>query len=945
MNKIKRYVGILLVILLCFAPVLPVLADEAGDETKQNSVIVETEQQSSETDFAKNPDTSELQKEDVQNPEVVSENDAEEIAEENTEATEASGPEIVTDDVEEGIVQTNPSGTLPVVRFHIDEQQGSIEAMNASEDHSVNCYGTVDIEVPAGYKSEYTGAEESSHMNLPLEYIRGRGNSTWMEDKKPYKFKLDKGKDLFGMGKSKHWVLLANYFDNSLVRNRTTYWLGAELGMAFTPQCVPVEVVMNDVYLGTYLLAEQIRVDKYRIEIDELEDTDVEEPEITGGYLVAMEPNNAREEESLFTTDNGVKLVNDSPDFAEDGNDAQKAYIRDYIQKMENAILGDDHKDENGVSYQEYMDLASAVDYWWMQEISMNGDAFVTSSSYFYKKRNGKIFWGPLWDFDFAWGDCDYDEDRVSGFNNAISLWFDALKADEDFVQAVKDRWPAIDAKLEEITKQGGLLDRYYNELKDAEALDTALWGRYESDLTDYAEEIEDFRNWIIDRRAWINANLDQLDNLAATVQAFDEEGNLLFKRTVGRGNFLDAKQPEKEGYTFMGWKLEDGTAIDLESEPILHDMVIVADLRKTDELIKPEEIYFADDYVVVNVMVGMYAPNYSLYPSEYDLPMITWKVSNSDVAVVGDAGNLYVFAEGDFTLSATLADGSTKSIHVRGVKEGIDSYKITNLAYAGDTEMQVGDRTQVLPTRSPEYAYMRYQFSTGNAAIATVDNAGVVTAIDVGETVLTVKDEVTGLEATCKIIVTDGKAVAGKYSFAGVGKFTWKKGSNEGLLFVGEREGDSAGTFAHFVGVEADGEAVDSKNYEAKNGSVRLTLLPAYLEALSVGEHQIALLFDDGRLEGTFTVQEKDKESNTDDGKKDDQNKDQKNVTPSSGDKGNNAGNNAGKSSNKEKAVKTGDTMPITLLRVCMAFSVVCMGFCIWKKRNRNLTENTNGK
>ena len=367
-----------------------------------------------------------------------------------------------------------PQHGIPLVVINIDESEeaiaaaeanddkhdyGTIAEMNESEKHSVRCVGTVEIKVPDGY--DLPGSDPSGvGKSLKLDYIRGRGNSTWMEDKKPYKFKLDKGKDLFGMGKSKHWVLLANYFDNSLVRNRTTYWLGAELGMEFTPQCVPVEVVMNDVYLGTYLLAEQIRVDKYRIEIDELEDTDVEEPEITGGYLVAMEPNNAREEESLFTTDNGVKLVNDSPDFAEDGNDAQKAYIRDYIQRMENAILGDDHKDENGVSYQEYMDLASAVDYWWMQELSMNGDAFVTSSSYFYKKRNGKIFWGPLWDFDFAWGDCDYDEDRVSGFNNAISLWFDALKADEDFVQAVKDRWPAIDAKLEEITKQGGLLDR-----------------------------------------------------------------------------------------------------------------------------------------------------------------------------------------------------------------------------------------------------------------------------------------------------------------------------------------------------------------------------------------------------------------------------------------------------------------------------------------------------
>lgn len=53
--------------------------------------------------------------------------------------------------------------------------------------------------------------------------------------KKPYKIKLDKKADLFGMGKNKHWVLLANYYDNSLVRNRLTYYLGRKLGMEYTP--------------------------------------------------------------------------------------------------------------------------------------------------------------------------------------------------------------------------------------------------------------------------------------------------------------------------------------------------------------------------------------------------------------------------------------------------------------------------------------------------------------------------------------------------------------------------------------------------------------------------------------------------------------------------------------------------------------------------------------
>ena len=206
--------------------------------------------------------------------------------------------------------------TIPVVYFDIDESQGTIDDMNESPDHSARCYGSVDIQVPDGYVSEYTGQVETDYTNMALEYIRGRGNSTWNTDKKPYKFKLDKGVDLFGMGKNKHWVLVANRFDNSNMRNRMTYWLGAKIGLEFTPQCIPVEVVMNDRYYGTYLLAEQVRIGTGRVEIDELDDIDYDAPAITGGYLVSMQPYPKEADENKFNTKRGVEFLSVFPDFS-----------------------------------------------------------------------------------------------------------------------------------------------------------------------------------------------------------------------------------------------------------------------------------------------------------------------------------------------------------------------------------------------------------------------------------------------------------------------------------------------------------------------------------------------------------------------------------------------------------------------------------------------------
>ena len=82
-----------------------------------------------------------------------------------------------------------PKNGIPLVVVRVDEQElhqdgdnwyGSIDDMNSSKDHSVRCKGTVEIIVPDGYQSEFGGNAPSGA--LKLDYIRGRGNSTWDPD-------------------------------------------------------------------------------------------------------------------------------------------------------------------------------------------------------------------------------------------------------------------------------------------------------------------------------------------------------------------------------------------------------------------------------------------------------------------------------------------------------------------------------------------------------------------------------------------------------------------------------------------------------------------------------------------------------------------------------------------------------------------------------------------
>ena len=124
-----------------------------------------------------------------------------------------------------------PQHGIPLVVINIDESEeaiaaaeanddkhdyGTIAEMNESEKHSVRCVGTVEIKVPDDY--DLPGSDTSwVEKSLKLDYIRGRGNSTWSDvSKRPYKFKLSNKADLFGMGKSKEWALMANYYDDSI---------------------------------------------------------------------------------------------------------------------------------------------------------------------------------------------------------------------------------------------------------------------------------------------------------------------------------------------------------------------------------------------------------------------------------------------------------------------------------------------------------------------------------------------------------------------------------------------------------------------------------------------------------------------------------------------------------------------------------------------------------
>lgn len=345
--------------------------------------------------------------------------------------------------------------------------------------------------------------------------IRGRGNTTWLLDKKPYRIRLAQTAALLGMPTNRHWVLLANHADKSLLRNDVTFEFGRLLGMAWTPRSRSVHVRLDGRYDGVYQLTEHIRIGSERVNIDTLSTSVVAEPEITGGYLLEIDELAAGDIRCVTTARDSVTFCGQDPDplFAQP---AQRDYIASYLQRTEDALYAPDFADPQ-TGYAAYLDVDSVIQYFLASELVRNVDGDLRRSTYLFKPRNGKLFFGPLWDFDLALGNADYlGADNPEGWYVRTAPWYTRLFEDPQFAARVSQKWREM--------KQGGQLDallayvdRRGIELSEAQAENFARWPVLDTRLlstvvrpapNSHAAEVGYMRAFLVARIAWMDAQL-----------------------------------------------------------------------------------------------------------------------------------------------------------------------------------------------------------------------------------------------------------------------------------------------------------------------------------------------------------------------------------------------------------------------------------------------------
>ena len=261
--------------------------------------------------------------------------------------------------------------------LELDESQGTIEAMNSDKTHETKCTGVV----------RFDGAERAMTM-------KGRGNSTWGMPKKPYNITLDKKAELIPGVEAKKWSLLANYLDNSLLRNKIAMDLAEDLGIGLKSRFV--DVWMNGEYLGNYLMTPKsdYAAPKGGFHLENDNYLDAEDPQfkIPGMYAIGDTLNDDGYFNLMTIKDIGSQAKNAGVD---------EAYIENYFTEAWYAL--EDFDSEN---YQNYFDMDSWAKMFLMYEVSKTYDCFAGSLLMHRDglTENDKLIAGPVWDYDVSFG-------------------------------------------------------------------------------------------------------------------------------------------------------------------------------------------------------------------------------------------------------------------------------------------------------------------------------------------------------------------------------------------------------------------------------------------------------------------------------------------------------------------------------------------------------------
>ena len=343
--------------------------------------------------------------------------------------------------------------------------------------------GTLAVNGRGGYE-DYTGKTE----------VKGRGNSTWGYPKKPYRLKLNKKAEICGLGKAKNYVLLANHLDPTLMLNSVAFKIGRLLELPFTNHAIPVDVVLNGIYKGSYLLTEQIEVKENRVDLDE-------------NNSVMWELDSYWDDEPKFksTAFNLPVMVKD-PDLTTEQFEYWKKDFNAFTTQFAKEPL-------EGNSYVDMIDIESVAKFLITFNLVHNMEINHPKSVFLHKEGNGKYVMGPIWDFDWAY---DYEGTSnhfgryntplfSSSMNGVGTAFFQRFLQDSRVKAIYKRTWQ--DFKNNKLDALLQYVDDYAVMLKPSVERNSELWENTRS----FDTKVKELKSWLRNRADYIDSEVSKL--------------------------------------------------------------------------------------------------------------------------------------------------------------------------------------------------------------------------------------------------------------------------------------------------------------------------------------------------------------------------------------------------------------------------------------------------
>ncbi|MBQ5602341.1 MAG: CotH kinase family protein [Clostridia bacterium] len=466
------------------------------------------------------------------------------------------------------------SDSIPVIRINTDDGH----PIDSKTQYKTAGMTIENNNYYANCQNSYTKGEA-----MPIE-VRGRGNSTWdVKDLKvSLKLKLPEKESLFGMDESRHWYLLANYYDVTHLRNKLAYDLSGTMGLYYT-QSTWVTLYLNGKKLGLYQLCEAVRIGEECVDIFDWEETaedvayaiamreklskekaealasemkndlswitsgkykkytisdyyNTSNFDITSGYLIEYDIRNDDDRTLIITDRYEIPLHFDNPKRL-DTNPEMLEYVTNLFNDFEDALASPTFYNSKGKHYSEYIDMDSFIDFWLVFNIFKNIE-FGWLSIFLYID-GGKIYFAPAWDFDNGSGNQvtlrEEWMDPSSWFNiSGRARWWKMLSFDPNFISRAQTRYFEIREAIDDMLVS---MDIYYKYIKNEAIKDYTKigvrnnWYMKDSRTEGFDEEFAILRKWMYNRIAWLdkqmalrepnieNRGLDVDENMAISIE------------------------------------------------------------------------------------------------------------------------------------------------------------------------------------------------------------------------------------------------------------------------------------------------------------------------------------------------------------------------------------------------------------------------------------------